>query len=291
MKEALPIKNLFRKVKDIAVNEIASKSQEISSKSQELENVVHINHDVIDLVEPAVSSLRLYHRHEVIGLENIPKRGKAIIAVNHSLATYDMALLIHAIFLNSGRIVRPLIDRLFFKFPYLGEFMNAVGCSAGNKQNAATLLKDRQMILVAPGGMRESLRPHYEKYQFKWDKRKGFIQTAIENQAPIILGVCPAADDLYKVYPSKITKWMYQRLKLPVFFARGVGPTPIPRPIKLVHYLSEPIKPPRMSKDPEKRQAQIDRFHKKVMKASEDLMQKAMLKQKALAKAKKEAHE
>jgi 1-acyl-sn-glycerol-3-phosphate acyltransferase len=269
MLEDRPIKNLINKVKDIT-------TQELKQKSRDLENVVHINHDIVDLVEPAISSLRLYHRHEVIGLENIPKRGKAIIAVNHSLATYDMALLIHAIFLHSGRIVRPLIDRLFFKFPYLGEFMNAVGCSAGNKKNAATLLKERQIILVAPGGMRESLRPHYEKYQFKWDKRKGFIQTAIEQQAPIILGACPSADDLYKVYPSKITKWMYQRLKLPVFFARGVGPTPIPRPIKLTHYLSEPIKPPRMSKDPEKRKAQIDRFHQKVIKRSEELMQEAI---------------
>lgn len=248
-----------------------------SRKAKDAEPML-VNHDVVQTIEPLAKSLRLYHRHEVKGLDAIPKKGKAIIAVNHSLATYDIALLVQAIYQETGRLVRPLIDRLFYKIPYLGDLMNAVGCSAGNKANAQKLLDDRQLLLVAPGGMREALKPHYEKYQIKWITRKGFIRTAIETQTPIILAICPMADDLYKVYPWAVTKWMYKYLKIPIFIATGVGPTPIPRPVKLIHYLSKPIKPPRMTSDPEKLEAQIDRFHKKVLTHLEDLMQVAMEK-------------
>lgn len=248
-----------------------------ASKMQE-EEVLPINTDIVDLVEPIAKSLRLYHRHEVRGLENIPKRGKAILAVNHSLATYDIALLVHAVYHHSGRLIRPLIDRLFYKIPFLGDFMGALGCSSGNKNNALKLIEDKQLILIAPGGMREALRPHNEKYQTKWGERKGFIRTSIETQTPIILGICPMADDLYKVYPWAVTKWMYKYLKLPVFVATGVGYSPIPKPVKLTHYLSKPIKPPRMAKDPEKLAAQIERFHKKVIGISEQLMIVAMEK-------------
>lgn len=234
------------------------------------------NHDYIEMLEPVARSLRLYHRHDVNGLDHVPRRGKAIIVVNHSLATYDIALLIHAIYMRTGRIVRPLVDRLFYKIPFVGELMNALGCSSGNKQNASALLKDRQLVLVAPGGMREALRPSSEKYQTKWDSRKGFARMSLETQTPIILAVCPKADDLYKVYPSSITKWMYKNLKIPIFFARGLGPTPIPRPVKLTHFLSTPIRPPRKTKDPEKLEAQLDRYHKRIMEESHLLMDRAM---------------
>lgn len=242
------------------------------------DNIKFVNHDLIELLGNIALPLSLYHRHEVAGLGNIPKKGKVMIVVNHSLATYDIALLIHAIYKRSGRLARPLIDRLFYKIPFLGELMDALGCSSGSKENAQKLLDDRQMVIIAPGGMREALRPSSEKYQTKWGSRKGFAKMSLETQTPIILAVCPKADDLYKVYPSAITKWMYKNLKIPIFFARGLGPTPIPRPVKLKHFLSAPIKPPRKSKDPEKLEAQVTRYHKKIMEISSDLMTVAMEK-------------
>jgi 1-acyl-sn-glycerol-3-phosphate acyltransferase len=39
--------------------------------------------------ELALRALRDYHRHELVGFENIPRTGPALIACNHSFATYD----------------------------------------------------------------------------------------------------------------------------------------------------------------------------------------------------------
>lgn len=62
---------------------------------------------------PVVNALRGYHTHQVYGMENIPKEGPAILASNHSLATYDLIMLYGAIYEQTGRMVRPLMDRLF----------------------------------------------------------------------------------------------------------------------------------------------------------------------------------
>ena len=231
-----------------------------------------LNLDLIRNVEPFLKLIREYHRHEVCGLDSIPKRGRALIVFNHSLATYDIALLIHAIYVNYGRLTRSLIDRLFYKVPYLSDFMESIGAIEATNENAADMLRQGNLVAVAPGGMREALRPSSQKYTLKWDKRLGFARLAIMTQSPVIIAVCPKADDLYKVYENPVTAWMYKKLKVPLFFARGLGPSPLPRPVKLTHYLSEPIKPPRQNPDPEKFIAQVERFHRKVIKRSEELM-------------------
>ena len=235
--------------------------------------VAAINQEIWTSIEPIAKALRLYHRHRVVGIDNLPKNGKSLLVANHSLATYDMALLIHAIYFETGRFVRPLVDNLFYKFPFLGKFMDAVGCQAGTKENARQLLQERNLVLVAPGGMREALRPSTEKYKTLWDKRKGFARLAIETGTPVILAICPRADDLYKVYPSTLTKWMYKHLKIPFFLATGMGGSPLPRPVRLVHFLSAPIKPPKMSSRPEVFEKQVVEFHAKVIKISLDMLQ------------------
>jgi len=225
---------------------------------------------------PVAQALRLYHRHEVVGLENVPPSGRCLLVTNHSLATYDIALLYAAIFLGNGRVTRPLIDRLFFRVPMVGPIMEFFGSTQGNQENARSLLAGENIVAVAPGGMREALRPSVERYQIRWNNRKGFVRLAMETGTPIILGACPRADDIYEVYPNPITKWAYKAFKVPLFVARGVGLSPVPRPVKLVHYLSEPLIPPKPVQDPEAFKRQVSRFHSKVCKRMELLIGEAI---------------
>ena len=87
------------------------------------------------------------------------------------------------------------------------------------------------------------------KYHFDWTGRMGFVWVSLVSGAPIIVGVCPAADDIYTVYDNPITPWLYQQFKLPLPLFLGRGVSPLPRPVKLVHVLAEPIYPPKL--DPE----------------------------------------
>lgn len=209
--------------------------------------------------------LRMYHGHDVVGMRSIPKEGPCLIVLNHSLATYDIGLLFEAIYDRTGRLCRPLIDRLFYKVPGAGTFMEILGARQGSHENAHQLLKNGEIVTVAPGGMREALRPSSEKYQIRWENRYGFVKLACQAQVPIVLACCPEADSLYDVRETVLTKFAYKHFKIPIFFATGFKNTPLPKPVKLTHYLSKPIKPPKLSSDPKKQKAQIERFHKKIV--------------------------
>tara|TARA_B100000524_G_scaffold308484_1_gene184287 strand:+ start:584 stop:1303 length:720 start_codon:yes stop_codon:yes gene_type:complete len=239
-----------------------------------------MNKNMVKKILPFIKLMRQYHKHEVHGIENIPKSGKALLVVNHSLATYDILLLFAAIYENSNRYTKPLADRLFFKSSVLGQLAKDWGAVEGSPENAHNLLLEKkELVAVAPGGMKEALRPSSQRYQINWEKRKGFIRLAVETQTPIILAMCPKADDLYHVYPSSITDWAYTKYKIPLMIARGFGPTAFPRKIKLTHFISESIFPPNYN-DKKPSEKLIDDFHKKIMKRSEEMIASAILKNK-----------
>lgn len=230
----------------------------------------------LEIIAPLVYKLQAYHRYEVVGIENIPQEGPALIVCTHSLATYDIALLAGKIYDIYGRICRSLADRLFFKIPYLGELVKATGGVEGSQQNAHDLLIEGNLVTVAPGGMRESLRPSDERYRIMWDSRKGFAKLSMMTGAPVVLAACPKADDLYSVYESPLTKWAYRNFKVPLMIARGWGLTPLPRPVKLYHFLSEPMQPPKPSENEEELKGQVEEFHAQLKKRMETLIGEAI---------------
>lgn len=235
-----------------------------------------MNKAAIDKAIRFLEVLRAYHRHEVIGIEHVPKDGGCVLVSNHSLATYDFALLMSEIYKRVNRLPRPLVDRLFFKIPYLGELMHLLGAEEGSRKSAMALLRKKNLITVAPGGMREALRPSSQRYQIRWARRKGFVRMAIETGSTIVLAACPKADDMYDIVKNPVTPWFYKKFKIPVFLATGLGPTPIPKPVKLTHFISEPLAPRKMSaKDPEF-ENYVDEFHQLVLEKMRALIDQAI---------------
>jgi len=215
-----------------------------------------------------------YHRHKVYGMKHIPAEGRCIIAVNHSFATYDNALLSRKINEGTGRIVRSLADRSLFYVPSIGRAIAKSGAVPARPKVAEFLLSDReQLVLVAPGGMREALRPSSEKYTVCWESRKGFVRLAIKTQTPIILSCCPGADDLYTVYENTLTKMVYRRFRLPVTAIRGLGLSLLPRPVKLEHYLSEPQFPPVVDVNDDMAFSQaVDQWHVELSRKMQEML-------------------
>ena len=86
------------------------------------------------------------------------------------------------------------------------------------------LLEQGLLVVVAPGGMKEALRPREERYQVKWSDRKGFVRLALRTGAPLVMAACPKADDLYDVVDSDLTRRIYDQFHLPIPMLRGEGP-------------------------------------------------------------------
>jgi hypothetical protein len=151
--------------------------------------------------------------------------------------------------------------------------MNSLGAVQGTKNQGKSLLERENLVAVAPGGMREALRPSKEKYKINWEDRTGFVSLALQTKSPVILAICPRADDLYKLYDNPITPLIYKHFRVPVFLARGLGFSPIPRPVQLTHFLSEPIEPQTAAKTPKAFARQVTNLHKKLVKMADELIE------------------
>ena len=228
----------------------------------------------IELAARLMAPAHRYHDYSVVGMEHIPEKGAGLVVVNHSLATYDGFLLGLEVFQQKRRMLVGLGDNLIFKTPVLKDLALASGIYPANPTNGKRLLAHGHLMGVAPGGMLESLRPSTEKYQLRWNDRRGFVRLAIEARVPIILAACPRADDLYDVRPNRLTEMAYHVLKIPVPLATGVGPTLFPRKVKLTHYIAPPLYPP----DPkwDDFEEVVESWHRQVVRTMEELMARAL---------------
>jgi 1-acyl-sn-glycerol-3-phosphate acyltransferase len=202
---------------------------------------VHLDDPFLQKLVLPIQWLGRYHRYKVYGLERIPREGRVLLVINHSFATYDGILLGAAVLVHVGRHPVGLADHNFFKIDAVARLATRLGLVEASHTSAEQALEAGKLVAVAPGGMRESLRPKHERYQVLWQKRRGFVKLALRTRTPIVLAACPQADELYDVYPNILTKWLYKNVKLPFVLLKGWGPTLIPKPIQLFHLISKPI--------------------------------------------------
>lgn len=221
-------------------------------------------------------SLKLmkYHQYQLVGSDYIPREGRCMIVASHSLATYDSFFLGAAVYQKSGRILKGLAHDHLFDIPILRDLVKKIDLVRANEENAKMILSKNHILGLTPGGLREALRSSDYRYQVWWNDRKGFVKLAIETQTPIIVAICPKADDIFTIYPHWITELAYEKLRFPIPLFRGIGPTFIPRPIQLTHYLSAPLVPPKIeNKDGEIDKNLIDHFHRQILDVATELAQ------------------
>lgn len=233
----------------------------------------NIDLELLRRARKALLPLYRYHRFEISGLEHVPREGAALLVVHHSLATYDGFLLGDAIYEGTGRLPRGLGDDRIFQIPGLRALALAIGLVPASPEAGERLLAEGHILGVAPGGMWESLRPRQERRRSRWDGRRGFVRLALRAGVPMIFGACPAADDIFRVYRSALTDRIYDRVHWPVPLARGLGPTLVPRPVKLHAWLSEPLYPPPYQ--PEREQEQVDALHAEARARMAELLRRA----------------
>lgn len=209
--------------------------------------------------------LAQYHRYEIHGLDRIPSRGRAIVVLNHSFATYDAILFGAAVVKRVRRDVVGLADRQLFRYPRIAAWLHRLGLIEASPAVADAALGEGRLVFVAPGGMREALRPATQRRRVLWHKRRGFVDLAVRTRSPVILAACPAADDLFDVHPTFLTKLLYRLAHLPFAIVRGWGPTLLPRPVKLVHTVSKPMRPPRGD-------GAVERFHARLTRRMSEML-------------------
>lgn len=212
--------------------------------------------DTIRKVRRALEPLVIWHNFTVEGLENVPREGACLLVVHHSFATYDGFLLGGAIFEATGRLPVGLGDDRIFDLGPIGDFARRMGLVPASPDAGEAALRAGQLLGVAPGGMWESLRPWTERRRSRWEGRRGFARLALRTGAPIVVAAVPRADEVFTLYPSRLTDAVYRRTHWPLPLLRGVGPTLLPRPVKLTGHYAPAILPP--PHDPSREEEQVD---------------------------------
>lgn len=205
-----------------------------------------LRQETMSAMEPLERLFKGYFRYQVKGLENIPKKGRAIVVSNHGILPIDGWFLSYEIKHHTGRWPRGLTDWRIFRMPYIRQFFMDMGTLVGKHQNGDKLLQQEQLLFIMPGGSKEAWKSSRYRYRLLWQRRYGFIKLALRNQAPIIPSANVGTDDTYRVlfdgYTTSYKLFRTKKAMFPISIPIGLGPLPFP--VQMTQYVGKPIRLP-----------------------------------------------
>ena len=101
--------------------------------------------------------------------------------------------------------IRGLGEHAHYAVPLWRELLGVGGMVRGTRENVRALMRERQTILVFPGGAREVNKRRGQQYQLLWRERIGFARLAIERGYPIVPFAAVGADDMLDVIVDQNT--------------------------------------------------------------------------------------
>ena len=192
-----------------------------------------------------------YFRVRLLGIENIPDDGAALLVGNHSGGIpYDGAMLLHGIRRDHPRHrrVRPLVANFAFRSGWMANVVARVGCVRASMENALPILARGELVAVFPEGLKGVGKLYRERYRLARFGRGGFVRLAREAQVPLLPIAIVGAEEIHPVI-GKITR-SAEPLGIPYIPITPtfpwLGPLGLlPVPTKWTIQIGAPIPPPK----------------------------------------------
>jgi 1-acyl-sn-glycerol-3-phosphate acyltransferase len=131
---------------------------------------------------------RTYFRVRAYGVENVPKRGRAMLVGNHSGGVaIDGAMVIAsmALEMDPPRLCQGMVDKFLNKIPLASTWTNRTGQFTGLPEHAERLLADERLLMVFPEGHRGTAKLYRERYSLV-NFGTGFVRLAMKMKTPIV---------------------------------------------------------------------------------------------------------
>ncbi|MER5726872.1 lysophospholipid acyltransferase family protein [Streptomyces sp. NPDC002138] len=127
-----------------------------------------------------------YFRLDVLGLENIPAEGAAVLVSNHSGAWgLDAFVFQKALTRALRRPMSVLAAPLVFRLPVLGVYATKKGAVPIDSRVGTERLNNGELVAVFPEGISGLEKPFRDRYQLQ-PFSAGFAVAAIRSGAPVI---------------------------------------------------------------------------------------------------------
>jgi 1-acyl-sn-glycerol-3-phosphate acyltransferase len=146
-----------------------------------------------------------WFRTEVIGIDNIPDDGAALIVANHS-GTVPIDSLMTQLAVHDEhrrhRHLRTLAATLVFELPIVADIARRSGSTLACNEDAERLLSEGQLVGVWPEGYKGVGKKFSERYKLQRFGRGGFVSAAMRTGAPIIPCSIVGAEEIYPLIGS-----------------------------------------------------------------------------------------
>lgn len=192
------------------------------------------------IIPPVGWIYRHYFRVEVHGMEHIPDHGPVLLIANHSGQLPLDALMIGSACLldkKPARMVRSMVERWSAELPFISWIFPRFGQVVGTRQNARTLLKQNNCLLVFPEGVRGISKTYDRAYQLQ-DFGLGFMRLALETNTPIVpIGVVGAEEQIPAIVNLRSLGKMLGAPSFPITptwpLLGPIGALPLPTKLRL----------------------------------------------------------
>ena len=199
-----------------------------------------------------------YFRITILGVENIPSSGRALLVGNHSgVIPLDAFLFYYAYYAHHvlPRRIRFLVVQSLLDIPGVGGFLKGIGGVPAEYSIAKELLEKDELVFIYPegtAGTGKSFRMRYRVCDF----HPGFAKGAIETGAPIIPITTIGADEIYPLLGN--CKPIARLMGMPYWPITPTFPwlpfpaSAVPLPIRILIKIGKPIylnEPPERGSD------------------------------------------
>jgi 1-acyl-sn-glycerol-3-phosphate acyltransferase len=143
-----------------------------------------------------------YFRVRLLGLENVPDSGPALLVANHSGGIpYDGTLLLYGIHRDHHlhRRVRPLVANFAFRSGWMSQVVARVGGVRASQDTALPLLSAGELLAVFPEGLKGVGKMYRERYRLNRFGRGGFARLAKAAGVPMIPVAIVGAEEIHPV--------------------------------------------------------------------------------------------
>ncbi len=187
-----------------------------------------------------------WFRIEVVGIENIPSEGGALVVSNHS-GTIPVDGLMTALITHdhAGRFLRLLGADLVFRLPFVGELARKGGATLASNEDAERMLARGELVGVWPEGFKGIGKPFSERYKLQRFGRGGFVSAALRTGVPIVPCSVVGAEEIYPLVgnvPALARLLGVPYIPITPFFP-WLGPLGmVPLPSKWLIEFGEPIR-------------------------------------------------
>src|SRR4051794_14738702 len=153
----------------------------------------------IDRLVTVLEPLARVTQPKVYGIENLPDDGSLLVG-NHTIyGLLDLPFLMAEIWKRRRLTVRGLGEHAHYRIPLWRDLLKTGGMVRGTRDNVRAPMRERENVLVFPGGAREVNKRRGEKYRLIWKERIGFARLAIEHGYPVVPFAAVGAEEMLDV--------------------------------------------------------------------------------------------